>query len=107
MHEKSIIITPTLISVAVTPLPSDVSFGTLGVVAPPARGVVVGALCLGLLLLHAAAATSIPTTATRRIRRVARAMLLRADLRASARDVLVVAECLPVAVRRQRRVELL
>ncbi len=36
MHEKSIIITPTLIWVGVTPVPSDVSRGTLVVLAPAA-----------------------------------------------------------------------
>src|SRR3954447_7044743 len=105
MHEKSIIITPTLICVVVTPLPREVSVGTLDVVAPAAGRVVVGALCLALL--HAAAATSIPRAATRPIRRVARATSLRARPPRSARDVLVFAEGLPVAVRRQRRVELL
>jgi hypothetical protein len=40
MHEKSIIITPTLIWVAVTPRPSDVSCGTLVGAGPPAATLV-------------------------------------------------------------------
>jgi hypothetical protein len=67
-----------LTCVAVTPRPSAVSFGTLVVVAPPAgRG---DDAAFFALLLHAAATTTSPTSATRRIRWVARATSLRKRL---------------------------
>jgi hypothetical protein len=79
MHEKLIIITPTLSCFEVTPVPSDVSFLLLDAVAPPAGRVVVGAPLLALLL-HAAATTTSPTTAARQERRAASAKLLSGSL---------------------------
>jgi hypothetical protein len=63
--------TPSLICFAVTPVPSDVSFGALSAV-PVLPGRVGDGAPLFALLLHAVATTTSPTTAARRKGRAAR-----------------------------------
>src|SRR5450755_2857451 len=96
--------TPTLICVALTPVPSEVSFGTADTPdeADPPGVVGFGLVALLALLLHAPAMTAI-TTAAARVRR--RARIVSRVPSPLLGNVLVRRQRLPVAERRQRRVE--